>query len=156
MLKNGIAPAYYNLALFYYKTNQQKKGALQLINKYREQYHDSNSLKILLVIEVWNAVFTNLEERVWQVIIDSDYENLYWLFYNLLKQEQIQLVSNVFANETHGKILQDKYSLLYYAVLLLTSKHAIDNPELRIPPEVMPTVLEIKKDIEQKQAMYAK
>ena len=68
----------------------------------------------------------------------------------------MQIVSNAFANETHGKILQDKYSLLYYATLLLTNKHNVDNPELRIPPEVMPTVLEIKKDIEQKQAMYAK
>jgi hypothetical protein len=45
---------------------------------------------------------------------------------------------------------------LYYTVLLLTNKHGIDNPELRIPPEVMPTVLEIKRDIEQKQAIYAK
>jgi hypothetical protein len=73
----------------------------------------------------------------------------------LLIQEQAQIVSNVFANETHGKILQDKYSLLYYALLLIANKDSIDNPEQRIPPEVMPTVLEIKEDIEQKQAMYA-
>ena len=145
-----------NLALFYYENNQHKKEALELITKYKEQNPDPKAIKKLIVIEVWNAVFKNTEERVWQVIIDSNYENLYWFFTNLLIQEQMQLVSNAFTNETHGKILQDKYSLLYYAVMLLTNKHSIENPELRIPPEVMPTVLEIKENIEQKQAMYAK
>jgi TPR repeat protein len=147
--------ALFNLALLYYENNKHKKNALLLINKYMEQVSDPMEIDFLIIIEVWNATFINLEERVWQVINDSNYENLNWFFTNLLIQEQAQIVSNVFANETHGKILQDKYSLLYYALLLLTNKHSIDNPELRIPPEVMPTVLEIKEDIEQKQAMYA-
>jgi TPR repeat protein len=147
--------ALYNLTILYYETNKHTKKALQLINKYREQNPGPKAIKNSIIIEVWNAVFNNLEERVLQVVIDSNYENLNWFFNNLLIQEQVQIVSNVFANETHGKTLQDKYSLLYYALLLLTNKHSIDNPELRIPPEVMPTVLEIKKEIEQKQAMYA-
>lgn len=92
---------------------------------------------------------------MWQVIIDSNYEDLYWFFINLLIQEQTQIVSNAFANEAHGKTLQDKYSLLYYALLLIANNQSIDNPELRIPPDVMPTVLEIKRNIEQKQAFYA-
>ncbi|OQP57166.1 hypothetical protein A3860_11420 [Niastella vici] len=144
-----------NLALFYYENNQHKKEALKLINRQREQNPDINSLKTLIVIEIWNAVFNKIEEKLWQVIIDSNYENLYWFFTNLLIQEQMQIVSNAFANETHGKILRDKYSLLYYATQLLTNNHDVDNPELRIPPEVLPTVLEIKEDIERKKAMYA-
>jgi TPR repeat protein len=154
-IEKGQIDALYNLALLYYKNNQRKKEALKLINNYNEQASNPKAINVLIVIQVWNAEFKNLEEKVWQVIIDSNYENLYWLFNNLLIQEQTQIVSNAFANETHGKTLQDKYSLLYYALLLLTNKHSIDNPELRIPPEVMPTVQEIKKDIEQKQAMYA-
>ena len=156
-IEKGDINALNNLAVFYYENNQHKEKALQLINKYREQAPAPGPIAIrnLIIIEVWNAEFKNLEERVWQVIIDSNYENLYWLFNNLLIQEQVQIISNVFTNETHGKTLQDKYSLLYYALLLLTNKHSIDNPELRIPPEVMPTVQEIKEDIEQKQAMYA-
>jgi tetratricopeptide (TPR) repeat protein len=153
-IQKGHVSALNNLAVIYYENNQHKKESLQLIYKYNEQVPGTKAIETLIVIEVWNAEFKNLEEKVWQVIIDSDYEKLSWFLTNLLIQEQTQIVSNAFANETHGKILQDKYSLLYYALLLLTNKHSIDNPELRIPPEVMPTVLEIKEDIEQKQAMY--
>jgi TPR repeat protein len=154
-IEKGHINALNNLAIFYYENNLHKKDALQLINKYKEQNTGPNAIKNSIVIEVWNAVFENIEERMWQAIIDSNYENLNWFFTNLLIQEQVQIVSNVFANETHGKTLQDKYALLYYVLLLLTNKNLTDNLELRIPPEVMPTVLEIKKDIEQKQAMYA-
>lgn len=154
-IEKGDINALNNLALFYYENNKHKKDALQLINKYKEQAPGPMAIRNLIVIEVWNAVFKNLEESVLQVIIDNNFEDLYWFFANLLIQEQTQIVLNAFANETHGKTLQDKYSLLYYALLLIANKHTIDNPELRIPPEVMPTVLEIKKDIEQKQAFYA-
>lgn len=155
-IEKGNTTALFNLALSYYESNKKKKEALHLINKHNELKNDQQSKELLLIIEIWNAHFINIEERVWEHIINCNYEGLYWLFDNLLAQEQLQLVFNIFKNETHGKILRDKYILFYYTVLLLTNNGTIDNPELRIPPEIIHAVLEIKKEIEQNQAAYSK
>jgi hypothetical protein len=59
----------------------------------------------------------------------------------------------MFGHEEFGKNLQDKYSVLYYACLLLNNKTE-DNLELRIPPEIRPTIDEVINQIYEKQKFY--
>jgi hypothetical protein len=79
--------------------------------------------------------------------------NISWYIENLLIQHQTQLVSKLITETKHSKELQDKYSLLYYAALLLSNKD-IENLELRIAPEAMPTVMEIVEKIKTSRKNY--
>jgi len=63
------------------------------------------------------------------------------------------LILKMFNHEEFGKTLQDKYSVLYYACLLLNNKTE-DNLELRIPPEIRPTIDEVLALIDEKQKFY--
>jgi hypothetical protein len=109
-----------------------------------------------IIGEIWKGIFENLDEKALQVIQQSQYENLTFFIKELLVQEQTRLVLKMFEDPAHGDILQGKYSLLYYAALLLANDKSIDNIDLRIPPEVMPTVLEIMEVVKRKRSLYSK
>jgi TPR repeat protein len=155
-LEIGDRMAFHNLLNLYYYANQNKGGALELIRKYGELYKDKNDFESKLLVEIWNGIFENLEQKVWNVVEQVEYEGLTFFIRELLVQEQTHLVLKLFRDPTHGKILQEKYSPLYYAGLLLTDDKSIDNVDLRIPPEVMPTVLNILDAIKEGQSLYSK
>jgi len=141
-----------NLAVLYYILNINKEKALSLANKALETTVENVKLQILITLEIWNGIFNNVEERIIS-IIQEDTDNLYEFVFDLLVHQQKTLVLKMFGHKEFGKILQDKYSVLYYACLLLNNKTE-DNLELRIPPEIKPTIDEVINKIYEKQKFY--
>jgi TPR repeat protein len=151
---NGQFNILNNLAILYYETNQKKDEALYLSNKYYKNLKYKSKFKNIIIIEIWNGIFENLDEKIEQVLKESAYEELTWFIENLLYLEQKQLVLSLFESEKHGKALKSRYELLYFATLILAQKTE-GNLLLKIPPEVLPTVEEIVADVKAKQAFYA-
>jgi TPR repeat protein len=151
--KNNVG-ALNNLASVNYVLNQKKRDALNYINRYWATNKDLIGLKNVILIEIWNGIFDNLDAKIEQVLKESNYENLDWFLKNLLYQEQKNLVLSLFESEAHGKALKLRYELLYYATLILSNKTE-GNLLLKIPPEVLPTVEEIVADVKANQAFYA-
>jgi TPR repeat protein len=151
-IEKGDINALYNLANFYYQQNRNKKNALDFIQKYNSITQHSTGTQF--IIEIWNGIFENVEEKVKKLMIESEGANLTWFIGNLLFQEQTYLVQSLFEDEALGQDLRDKYQLLYYATLILNHKTE-HNLLLRIPQEVMPTVEKIVAEVKEKQAFYA-
>jgi len=156
-IDKGDVKALHNLAVLYYSTNQNKKTAFDLIRECntKNKDKDKDPTQMELIIEIWNGIFENTEKRAQEIINDNQAEDVTEFIKDLLIQEQKHLVLHLFEDETHGKILKDRYALLYYATLLLTNADTAENITLRIPPEVMPTVLEIVEEVKTMQAFYA-
>ena len=127
---------------------------MEFIEKYDSENGDFISVKNLIIIEIWNGKFDILDKKINLIFTKYGYEELNWLIENLLYLEQKHLVLSLFESEQHGKELRDRYALLYYATQLLTKK-SDSNLELRIPPELMPTVQEIIEKVKEKNAFYA-
>jgi len=154
-IRNGYIKSSYNLAVLYYKTYQKPKEALNYVRDYYEKKQDESRFPNLVIIEIWNGIFENLSEKIDRILQNNkDNGDLTWFFIDLLYHQQKHLVLSLFESETHGKILRERYELLYYATLILANKTE-DNLLLKIPPEVMPTVEAILEDVKEKQAFYA-
>jgi TPR repeat protein len=144
----------HNLTLLYFSENRKKQKSLDLIMQKNKKIPIIESQIVQIIIEIWNGIFNNIEEKVKKLIIESEGANLSWLIKNLLYQEQTHLVQSLFEDEALGQDLRDKYQLLYYATLILNHKTE-NNLLLRIPPDVMPTVEKIVAEVKEKQAFYA-
>ena len=70
------------------------------------------------------------------------------MFTNLSYLEQKNLVLSFFESEKHGKVLQEKFQLYYYATQILCNK--IEATELEIPKEVLSTVKDMVNNIKEK------
>jgi len=136
-----------NLALLYYNLNKNKAESLKLFNK-------SNIHKdAILIAEIWNGIFENTEQKITEYIIENQYENLNKLFNELLIHQQTQLVKRFFEDSMHGKILQERYMLLYYVVQLLTQPQD-QNLKTKIPPELVSTIDELLNHLKEKEIFY--
>jgi NACHT domain/Tetratricopeptide repeat len=153
-IEKGNINALNNLSILYYQENKNHFKALELIQEYNSIESNRHSKEIQFIIEIWNGIFENVEEKVKKLIIESEGANLSWLIRNLLYLEQTHLVQSLFEDEALGQDLRDKYQLLYYATLILNHKTE-NNLLLRIPPDVMPTVEKIVAEVKEKQAFYA-
>ncbi|HRI60614.1 MAG TPA: tetratricopeptide repeat protein, partial [Saprospiraceae bacterium] len=153
-IEKGYVEALYNLAGLYYMVNKNPKAAIEYAHQYFAKTADESRFKHLVIFEIWNGIFDNLSEKIERVIQNSQDDDLTWFLTNLLCHEQKQLVLSLFESAQHGKMLRDRYELLYYATLILAQK-TDDNLLLKIPPEVLPTVQEIVEKVKEKQAFYA-
>jgi TPR repeat protein len=151
-IENEVNLAASNLSILYYEQNKNKKKSLELLNNVTKNENYIENQKNLLIAEVWNGIFNNLEERI-IAIIQKETDNLYDFIFDLLVQQQKTLILKMFNHEEFGKTLQDKYSVLYYTCLLVNNKTE-DNLELRIPPEIKPTIDEVLALIDEKQKFY--
>lgn len=147
-IEKGYVGALYNLAILYYETNQKAPQALEYIRKYYAQSGDEGRYQFVVLIEIWNGIMEGLSEKIARVLDISAGEDLETFFTELLCLEQKHLVLSLFESESHGKMLKNRYELIYYATLILTNKTE-DNLLLRIPPEVLPTVHEIVEKVKQ-------
>ena len=154
-IEKGNKNALNNLAVVYFETNKLPVKALAFANDYFNKTGDERRFENVVLLEIWNGIFENLSEKIERVIQNSQGEQLDWFLTNLLYLEQKQLVLSLFESEQHGKMLRDRYELLYYATLILAQKTE-DNLLLKIPPEVFPTVQEIVEKVKEKQAFYSK
>lgn len=151
-LKNGNVEAGFFLASIYYTEKIKKEDALKLIKQRNEKTSTARSRQMEIIIEIWNGHFNNLEERIRHTIEPTI--DMSEFIQDLLIHEQYQLVFNLFNDNIYGNLLQERYSLLYYAFLLSSNYKSIENIQLRIPPEVLPTILEIIINIKSEHASY--
>lgn len=108
---------------------------------------------IQIIMEVWNGRFENLTEKIDHLMQNSQEEDLTWVLSNLLYLEQNQLVRLLFESELYGKMLRERYELLYYVTLILNHKTE-ENLLLKIPPEVLSTVQEMVEKVKEKRVLY--
>jgi len=141
-----------NLAIFYYELNKNKIKSLELFREALIYEQSNESLMNMITAEVWNGIFNNVEERIIS-LFQNDIDDLYDFILDMLIQQQKTLVLKMFNHKEFGKALQDKYSVLYYVCLLLNNKTE-DNLELRIPPEIKPTIDEVLAKIDEREKFY--
>jgi len=143
-----------NLAFLYYSNNHNKNKALELLEQSNLNYVDQDTMEFKFIVEIWNGRFQNVDNKLNDIIAKSKYEHLSWFIENLLVQQQTQLVLMLFKESENRKELQEKYQLFYYAVLILNNED-VENLQLRIAPEVLPTVLLIVEKIIKLRLFYS-
>lgn len=152
-IEKGHLEALNNLAIYYYFENRKKEKSLELIKKFNETSKDLKSRQPEIIIEIWNGIFVNLEERLIINFEENKFLDLKLIIYQLLIQQQKTLMLKLFLNEKIGKELQDKYSIFYYVTLILNNSDK-ENFELKIPPEIQPTIDEVILEIKERQKFY--
>ncbi|HAO08223.1 MAG TPA: hypothetical protein DCQ50_14835 [Chryseobacterium sp.] len=145
-IEKGINRALNNLAILYYNQNKNKERVLELLMQNNENPQN------LIIAEIWNGIFKEVEKRVFS-IVKENLEQLYNFIIDLLIHQQKNLVLKLFKDPEIGKILQEKYAVLYYVVLLITNPNE-ENLELKIPPEIENTITEIMNFIKEKEQFY--
>lgn len=151
-IEKGIDYAINNLVVLYYQQNRNKEKALKLILKLEDSTEYLHQRNIIL-IEIWNGVFNDTENRINSIITETKGEELDWFVAQLLAHQQKSLVYRLFNNEEFAAELQEKYSLLYYVTLILNESNDY-NLLLKIPPELKSTIDEVIADIEEKERFY--
>ncbi len=149
-VEKGHMTAKYNLAILYFILNKNSKEALNLMQNLKSD--KINHKVFLFLIEIWNGIFTDIYRRMDTFIEKIPFEKLPPLFLSLLFLNQKNLVLSYFESDKYGKELQEKLPLVYFATLILNNK--IKNPELEMPKEVIPTVIDIVKEVTQKIKFY--
>ncbi|MFN8337504.1 MAG: tetratricopeptide repeat protein [Saprospiraceae bacterium] len=152
-IEKGNVGALNNLALMYYFTNTNNSRALELISKANALEVSFEYIESEIIIEIWNGIFRDLENRVVSVIKEKKFNNLDELIIELMVQQQKNLVLSLFHHDEIGKNLQDRYMVLYYATLIINN-HLEDNLLLRIPPELQSTIDDVIAKIKQRQKIY--
>jgi TPR repeat protein len=142
-----------NLAIFYYERNLNKEKAIEYL-KNAFEIDDQIAIKQnLITIEIWNGKFNNIENRIVEIINESKGDDLDEFLLDLLIHQQKNLVVRLFQKEEFGKMLQEKYTVIYYACLLL-NKSQDENLALKIPPELQATIDDVLAKINERAAFY--
>lgn len=152
-IEKGEVKALNDLAVLYYTRNSKKVKALEYFEKAIELENEFPNEQNLIIAEIWNGIFNNVEDRIIAMINESKGEDMNEFFVDLLIQQQKNLVLRLFLNEEFGKMLQDKYAVLYYVNLLLT-KSQDENLALRIPPELQSTIDDVLLKIKERAEFY--
>lgn len=152
-INNGDYDSLNNLSNLYYFLNHKKEDSLKFIKRFNEINENTFSIQLQIVIEIWSGIFDNLEKRLLENFKSLQFENLSTILSQLLIQNQKNLVLKLFQNQEIGKELQDKYSILYYATLLLNNSKE-ENLELKIPPEIKETINNFLEQIKERQTFY--
>lgn len=153
-IDKGNVKALNNLALMYYQTNKNKIKALEYINKAYESDNEIGHRKNQIIIELWNGIFKDMEDRITVIVKEKKGENLDEFIVDLLVQQQKNLVIRLFQNQELGLQLQEKYLVLYYVTLLLNNVQD-ENLRLRIPPELQSTIDDVLEKIAKQQQLYS-
>lgn len=153
-IEKGNINALSNLAVMYYQFNTHNAKALEYINKACDLDNDIVFRESQLIIEIWNGVFNDVENRMMAIFKEKKGENLEEFIVDLLVQQQKNLVLRLFQNPELGMQLQEKYSVLHYVTLLLNNVHD-ENLKLRIPPEIQSTIDDVLEKIAQQQQYYS-
>ncbi len=152
-LEKGNIIALNNLAILHYITNTNKAKALEYVNKAIETDKAVIIKETQIIVEIWNGIFNNIENRAAEIIESQDVTVINELLFDLLVQQQKRIVLHLFENVVFGKELQEKYTILYYVTLIL-NKVPDDNLLLKIPPELQSTIDAILTKIETNQKLY--
>ena len=146
-IEKGHSGAMNTLAVLYYLANDQKKEALE----YSKMIDD---LELKLVIEIWNGIFDNVEQRSVEILKENPENDFSTFISQLLVHQQYSLVHNLFTHHEIGKMLQDKYQVLYYVEQILNKNKDMEKILLKIPPELRSTVDEVREYIQLRERFY--
>ncbi len=152
-IEKGDKRAINNLARFYYERNSNKEKALEYLNRANETETQILVQQNLLVVEIWNGIFNNVENRIITIINESKGDDLNEFFVDLLIHQQKNLILRLFSNPEFDQMLQEKYTVLYYVSLLL-NKSQDENLALRIPPELQSTIDDVMLKIKERAEFY--
>ena len=152
-IEKGNIDALNNLANLYYQTNSNRAKALEYINKKCAIVPDFVNKETQIIVEIWNGIFRNVEQRATEIIESKEERVINELIIDLLVQQQKRIVLNLFEGKVLGKELQEKYTILYYVTLIL-NKVKDDNLLLKIPPELQSTIDDVLLKIETQQKLY--
>ena len=153
-IDKGNIYALNNLAYLYYQTNRSKAKALEYINKSCDLDNNLVTRESQIIIEIWNGVFNDVENRMMAIVKEKNGEDLDEFIFDLLVQQQKNLVLRLFQNQELGTQLREKYLVLHYVTLLLNDVHD-ENFKLRIPPEIQSTIDDVLEKIVQQQQRYS-
>ncbi len=153
-IEKGDTNAFNNLSILYYQTNTNKAKSLEYINKVCEIENKITRKENQLIIELWNGVFNDVENRIIAIAQEKKGESLEEFIIDLLVQQQKNLVLRLFQNQELGLQLQEKYVVLYYATQLLCNVQD-ENLKLRIPPEIQSTIEDVLVKISAQQQFYS-
>lgn len=145
-IKKGSETELRTAMLLLHEKNQDKDKALQISRKLDDKLW-------IITIEIWNGKFDNTEKRIANEFKKRNFEDLSYFIVNLLIHQQTNLSYSLFHHPEFGKILQEKYLILYYATSLLTQKND-ENLSLRIPPELNETIEKLMARINEKEIFY--
>ena len=148
-LDKGYIFAKFFKSIHNFSQNINKKHSLYLISEIIPRNNLERRFK--LIIEIWNNNFSNIKKKLNEIFSENDKED--GLIKSLLYLEQKNLVLSYFESEKYGEELRDKYRLLYYATLILTNN--IEDVNLKIPQEVLPTVNQIVAEVLEKNEFYS-
>lgn len=152
-IENGEVNALNNIAVLYYDTNKMNKAALDYINQACEKEEKNAFKETQIIIEIWNGIFNNVEERAKEIVASGEELVIKDLIFDLLVQQQKGIVLNLFEDEKLGKELQEKFTILYYVTRIL-NKVPDNNLLLKIPPELQSTIDDVLHTIVTKQKFY--
>jgi tetratricopeptide (TPR) repeat protein len=147
-IEKGDEDAMYNLSWTYYIQNKNKEQAKLYFGRYKVEHIGT------IIIEIWTGVFHAVEERVVAVCKEEREDALF--LERLLVLHQKSLVDKLFHHAEFAKRLQEQYTVLYYASLILNGKENENNLLLRIPPELQTTVEDVLQNIKNEQERYSK
>lgn len=154
-LDNKIVGSGFGLASINYFTFNNKEECLSLIRQERELFSkdenaDLNKLEIM--VDAWCGNLDKIEAKFHALILKKQMDNFEILIEHLLYHYQANLVYQLFTGSEFSSLLQENYSPIYYATLLLANKDA--NAQLKIPPELEELVNNILDDIRTFQKFY--
>ena len=152
-IETGELNGYNNLAVMYYQANSNKKQALEYIIKACDLGTNPIYKETQIIIEIWNGIFKDVENRVISLIKEKNFDNVEDLIQELLVQQQKTIVWHLFDHSEIGKLLQEKYLVLYY-VTLIQNNLLENNLLLRIPPELQSSIDDILSKINERQKFY--
>jgi len=152
-IETGELNGYNNLAVMYYQANSNKKQALEYIIKACDLGTNPIYKEPQIIIEIWNGIFKDVENRVISLIKEKNFDNVEDLIQELLVQQQKTIVWHLFDHSEIGKLLQEKYLVLYY-VTLIQNNLLENNLLLRIPPELQSSIDDILSKINERQKFY--
>jgi len=152
-IEKGNVKAMNNLAILYYEENSNKEKTLEYLQTVVEGNSEFQIQQNLIVVEIWNGIFNNLENRIVEIINESKGDDLNEFLIDLLIHQQKNLVLGLFQNEESGKMIQEKYTVIYYACLLL-NKNQDENLALKIPPELQATIDDVLEKINERAEFY--
>jgi len=153
-IEKGNINALNNLAYMCYHTNKNKAEALEYISRACDLINDPIYKESQIIIELWNGVFKDVENRIAAIVKEKNGENLDEFIVDLLVQQQKNLVLKLFQNQELGVQLQEKYLVLYYVTLLLNNVQD-ENLKLRIPPELQSTIDDVLDKIAHQQQRFS-
>ncbi|MBC8485405.1 MAG: sel1 repeat family protein [Bacteroidetes bacterium] len=157
-IDKGNIDALNSLALMYYYTNQKRKKAVELIEKYIAKNNDIFGLLSYVRILLWAGkmeIFeTQVQKLVPELIKNNNSNKLAILFIEFLVHKQYYLALQLFKDHNIGNQLKDMIKPLYYVTVGFIPGAEYVEELLKPGRELEENIKQFKEYIQEKQKVY--